>query len=135
MLGYNISLSCPVGSATNHSRRSVQDWYRGNVSNPGAMIARLITKGLRVEYNYTINKKKWIITMAGELFIQKLTLEDAGFYICRFTGSGAQAIELHVEGVFDCFYLDVSQLSKLTMTKLIENVAKLVLVTGSNISI
>ena len=99
-----ISLSCPIGSFINDSTRAVHEWFRGFVSGPEAMVTRLITKGSRVEYNYTTDEMKWISTMDGNLIIQKLKLKDAGFYTCHFTGSGAQIIELHVEGLFHWVY-------------------------------
>ena len=99
--GRNISLSCPVALVFNDSTRSVKEWFRGLVSDPEANMARLITKGPRVEYNYTADEMKRISTIDGNLIILKLALEDAGFYTCRFTGSETQRIELHVRVLFN----------------------------------
>ena len=57
-------------------------------------------KGL-MEYNNTADEKMLISSMEGDLIISDLTLEDMGFYTCRFTGSKEQTIHLYVSGVFD----------------------------------
>ena len=43
----------------------------------------------------------WIGSMDGDLIIHDLTLDDAGLYICSFTGSKAQTIQLKV--IMDMF--------------------------------
>ena len=100
ILGHDNTLRCPVDSPSAGADRSVKAWFRGPVSNTEAFVARLITSGGRVEYNYTVDEKMWISSVDGELFIQNLTLEDVGFYTCYFTGSKEQTIKLYVRGMF-----------------------------------
>ena len=106
VLGHTITLSCPVASSTSDTKRSIKQWFRG--TNTGATMARLVTIGDLVEYNHTIIEKMWFNSMAGDLIIANLTLEDMGFYTCHFTGSKEQTIQLYVRGVFDCFFENVA---------------------------
>ena len=65
-------------------------------------MARVAIRGLRVEENSTADARMWISSRDGDLMIQNLTQEDAGFYTCRFTGSEARTIQLNaVTGMFN----------------------------------
>ena len=99
ILGRDNTLSCPVNFSGSVGARSVMEWFRGTVSNSSAMLARLVTVGVYVEYNYTAFEKI-LINLSGDLIIQNLTMGDVGFYTCHFTGSKAQIIQTYVRGVF-----------------------------------
>ena len=60
------------------------------------MVARVMTMGINVEENSTAIAKMFISSMDGDLTIQNVRPEDAGFYTCSFTGSDAQTIQLNV---------------------------------------
>ena len=100
ILGRDYSLSCPVNLSSSEGTRLNMVWFRGLDSNPAAMLARLVTSGDDVEYNYTAVEKILINSLSGDLIIQNLTLEDVGFYTCHFTGSKAQTIQTYASGVF-----------------------------------
>ena len=99
VLDHAITLSCPVTSSSSDFPRSIKQWFRGIVVNPGAMVARLVITGDLVEYNYTVDENMWIASMDGDLFIANLSLEDMGFYTCHFTGSKEQTVQLYAKGV------------------------------------
>ena len=105
VLGQDITLSCPLlnnGVVTSVTGLSFKDWYRGSVPSPEAMVARMTTMGSHVFENFTVVSRMWINSKDGDLIIQNLRLDDAGFYTCSSTGSEAQTIELHViVGMFE----------------------------------
>ena len=67
------------------------------------MVAKLVSKEDQVEYNYTADKRMRIGSLAGELIIQNLTLEDLGNYTCKFTGFETRVIELCIRGMSKYF--------------------------------
>ena len=122
ILGHDITLRCPVGLSTSDDNHSIKEWFRGPVSDTRAMVARLVTSGDQVEFNYTADKKMWIISMAGDLIIQNLTLGDVGFYNCHFTGSKTHIIQLNIRGMFYCLFFLSDILSiKISCPKLTPN--------------
>ena len=111
VLGHAITIRCPVALSSSDAPRSVKEWFRGIVLKPEAMVAKLVTNGVHMEYNYTANEKVSISPVEGDLVIANLTLEDIGFYTCHFTGSKEQIIQLYVRGAF---FKDISRASKMT---------------------
>ena len=107
VLGHAITLSCPVTSSISDSPRSVKQWFRGIVFNPGVTVARLVNTGDLVEYNYAVDDNMWIASMDGDLLIANLSLEDMGFYTCHFTGSKEQTVQLYAKGVFSSSLEDI----------------------------
>ena len=103
ILGHTITLSCPISSPSSDVPRSIKEWFRGPFFQPKATVAKLVTKGDDVEYNHTLDKKMGIDLLDGDLIITNLTLEDMGFYTCRFTGSKEHTFELYVRGLFYVF--------------------------------
>ena len=103
-LGHAITLSCPKVSSSSDSPRSINEWFRGPVPQPKATVAKLVTNGNNVEYNYTVDEKMRISVRGGDLTINNLTREDMGFYTCRITGSKQQTFQLFDRGVFHGFY-------------------------------
>ena len=106
VLGHAITLSCPRihnDTVTSGATLSFKDWYRGPVPSPKAMVARMMNTGSHAVENFTAVSRMWINSMDGDLTIQKLRLDDAGFYTCSSTGSEAQTIELKaIAGMFNC---------------------------------
>ena len=99
VLGYAITLRCPAlhhYAVINNITTSVIKWFRGPISDPKSTVARLVTKGVHVEKNFTADTRMWISSMDGDLIIHNLMLEDAGFYNCSFTGSNPRTVQLNV---------------------------------------
>ena len=119
VLGQAITLSCPVDSHTGEvSRSSIKEWFRGVVPRPQATVAKLDTKGDYIHHSYTADERILISTVGGDLKITKLTLDDMGFYTCRFTGSNEQRIYLYAGGVFcQRYIMHVWKDTKLTTWK------------------
>ena len=66
-------------------------------------MAKLVTRGFDVEFNNSYHEHMWISSLDGDLIIQKLTSEDAGFYTCHFAGVESHTIHLSVIGAFIWF--------------------------------
>ena len=112
VLGHAITLICPVALPSSDVLRSVKEWFRGFFPKSQATLAKMVTKGVHVEYNHTADQM-WINSLDGDLIITNLTMEDMGFYTCRFTGSREQTIELYVSGMFDSISKDISWAEKM----------------------
>ena len=106
-MGHDNTLRCPFGSSRNVTDRSVKVWFHGVVSNTEALVARLVTSGVHVEYNYAANERIWIDSRSGDLTLQNLTIEDMGFYTCHFTGWKEQTIQLYTGGMFIWLFCDI----------------------------
>ena len=104
VLGHTITLGCPVVSSRNDLLRSIKEWFRGPIADPKTRVARLIINENNVEYNHTFDEKMRIDVPDGDLIITNLTLEDMGFYTCRFTGSKEQTFQIYIRGMFHGFY-------------------------------
>ena len=101
VLGEAITLSCPVDSHTGEvSRSSIKEWFRGVVPRPQATVAKLATKGVYIDHSFTVDERMGISSLDGDLKITNLTLDDMGFYTCRFTGLKEQRIYLYARGMF-----------------------------------
>ena len=105
-LGHTIALVCPrfnYDAVFSDATLLFKEWFRGTSISLETMVATLVSRGVHVVYNYTVNEKLWIDSLDGNLNIQYLTPEDGGFYTCRFTGSDDQTIHLKIIiGMFDC---------------------------------
>ena len=99
VLGHAMTLSCPGisnGFETISAILSFKEWYHGLISSTESMVARMMTKGGQVKENSTAVERMGISSTDGDLMIHNLRMEDSGFYICSFTGSNAQTIQLKV---------------------------------------
>ena len=99
VLGHAMTLSCPGisnGFETIGAILSFKEWYHGLISSTESMVARMMTKRGQVKENSTVVERMGISSTDGDLMIHNLRMEDSGFYICSFTGSDAQTIQLKV---------------------------------------
>ena len=111
--GRDNILRCPVDLPNREATLSVKEWFRGPVSNPDRLVARLLTKRGHVKF-FRSDKKMWIGSMDGDLTIADLTLEDVGFYTCHFTGSTPRTLKLFVRGVLKGYFQDASIIRNIT---------------------
>ena len=99
VLGHAITLNCPGISndfEASGASLSFKEWYYGLISSTESMVARMMTIGDQVKENSTVVERMGISSTDGDLMIHNLRMEDSGFYICSFTGSDAQTIQLKV---------------------------------------
>ena len=113
VLGRDNILRCPVDSPSGDATLSFKVWFRGPVSNPDGVVARLLTMRGHVQY-FRSDKKMWIGSMDGDLTIADLTLDDVGFYTCHFTGSKPRTLKLYIRGLFKRSFQDILSIRNIT---------------------
>ena len=98
VVGHSVTLDYPElgNDVINENMLAIKDWFQGPVSDPDTHVSRLMTRGDHVIQKYTVDKRMGINSMDGDLIIQNLTLRDAGFYTCYFSGSKLKNIQLNV---------------------------------------
>ena len=112
VLGQAITLSCPRLNndiVISGFTILVKEWFWGPASSPKSTVARLVIKGDTVanDVKADADEKMWIDSKDGDLIIQNLTMGDAGFYTCSFTGLEDHTIQLKV--ITGMFYWHVKQ--------------------------
>ena len=93
--GKSVTLRCPIDSSDDNMMRRIKDWFKEDTRES---IARLITRNSNIRHTVTSSEDMLISYPEGDLTIQNLRHEDAGVYICHFTGSVQKKIRLLVTG-------------------------------------
>ena len=100
--GNSVTLRCPIDPSDDNMLWRSKDWFKVGIRES---IARLITRNSSIRHIVTSSEDMLISYPDGDLTIQNLRHEDAGVYICRFTGSRHKKIRLLVTGRLIFFYL------------------------------